>query len=296
MKDAKPKVIVIRKRDKGHGGHHGGSWKVAYADFVTAMMAFFLVMWIMGMDQDVKDLVQGYFNNPLGTNREISHGLNPATTGSLIRTGFGSGVPVASSSPHLAELELVARNLEERFDSLGLHDLGAEVEVVVTPEGLRIEIMELSDEEVFFEKGSAGVRPTLRRILTTITEELGDMPLPLVVEGHTDARPFARPGPYGNWELSVDRANAARRVMVEGGFAEGQFSEVRGYADRRPRVAADPLAARNRRVTLLMPVQRPVPLNGPVQDGFPSFDPIPDLPRPMGTGGDSQPMSSGETT
>jgi len=247
------KVVVVRRKVNGHGGRHGGSWKVAYADFVTAMMAFFMVMWIMGMDQGVKDMVQGYFTNPVGFKRSFSAGTNVL--------GVGNS---ATNLDVKRTLVLNRRDQEESFkeaaeeirglmasDSV-LGGLGAQVEVVVTKEGLRIELMEGPEGAAFFEVSSTALKPALRAVLVLVGGVLDDVPGDVVVEGHTDALPYGGTG-YSNWDLSVARANAARRVMEEGGLGEGRVMEVRGYADRRLKLPSDPLAARNRRISILLP-------------------------------------------
>ncbi|MEQ1856954.1 MAG: flagellar motor protein MotB, partial [Longimicrobiales bacterium] len=220
-------VIVVRKRKKGGDGHHGGSWKVAYADFVTAMMAFFLVMWIVGMDSEAKDLVQGYFNNPVGFRRAFGAGADPTSQGST---------PVPSD---LQRIPLFIREMEERrFSAVrdeilrelealeGAEGLESRIEVVVTPEGLRIELREGEGAETFFTIGSDELKPAAREALVVIARNLEAIPNHMVIEGHTDSAPFPS-ATYTNWELSVDRANAARRTLVESGFEPSKVQEVR---------------------------------------------------------------------
>jgi len=252
MSDGK-KIIVIKKKVKGHGGHHGGSWKVAYADFVTAMMAFFLVMWIMGMDEGVRNMVQGYFTNPVGFRRAFSGGANPLSVGSSPMSADVQGLMVLSRRDQQQAFEDVAGQIKDKLSRKGLlEDLGADVEIVVTDEGLRIELMETGEEEILFSSGSAELKPRLGSVLATIGEELDKLPNDVVVEGHTDAIPFGRPG-YTNWELSVDRANAARRALLAGGLATRHISEVRGYADKKLKVPSTPTDPHNRRISLLLP-------------------------------------------
>ena len=155
------RIIIVKKKSRKKGGHHGGSWKVAYADFVTAMMAFFLVMWIVGMDSDVKDLVEGYFNNPIGFRRAYGSGMSPMSQGST---------PLATE---LTRMPLFVRQVEERrFNAVrdeilreldtvagGAEGLGSQIEVVVTPDGLRIELREGVNGETFFTFGSDAVKP-----------------------------------------------------------------------------------------------------------------------------------------
>ena len=252
------KIIIVKKKKVRGGGHHGGSWKVAYADFVTAMMAFFLVMWIMGMDSDVKDLVQGYFNNPIGYRRAFGAGVNPVSQGAT---------PIPSD---LKRIPLFVRQVEERrFNAIrdgilqelegltGAEEFGSQVEVVVTPDGLRIELVEGPVSGTFFALGSAEVRPAARAALAVIAGRIGEIPNPVVIEGHTDAATFGGAG-YSNWELSVERANAARRLLETQGLDGSRIREVRGLADRDLRVPEDPLDPVNRRVTILIPYLDPV--------------------------------------
>jgi chemotaxis protein MotB len=245
-------VIIVHKKKKGGGGHHGGSWKVAYADFVTAMMAFFLVMWIVGMDSEAKDLVQGYFNNPVGFRRAFGAGADPTSQGST---------PVPSE---LQRIPLFVRQMEERrFEAVrddiarelraleGAEGLQSQIEIVVTPDGLRVELRE-GREETFFALGSDDLRPAAREALVVIGRNLQRLPNHTVIEGHTDSTPYPSQS-YTNWELSVDRANAARRALVDAGLDPAKVKEVRGYADRAPLEGVAPSDPANRRVTILIP-------------------------------------------
>ena len=260
MADAKKSVIVIKKVKKGHGGHHGGSWKVAYADFVTAMMAFFMVMWILGMDSDVRKAIEGYFTNPVGLHQGYSSGVSPIASGSS---------PSVVKTPN--PLRLITRSFEEqKYRELagriearlrnadGLGDIAAQVEIVVTKDGLRIELIEGGDGEMFFALGRAELKPAAARALEAIAIELKETQTPLVVEGHTDAAPFGRRG-YSNWELSADRANSARQAMESAGLGAHRIKEIRGYADRTPRNPNNPLDAANRRISILLPFSSEAP-------------------------------------
>ncbi len=247
------KVVVVKRRKSRHEEGHGGSWKVAYADFVTAMMAFFLVMWIMGMDQGVKDLVEGYFSNPIGFKRAFSGGSNPLSVGSDPSNLDIRRAVLLTREYQRARFRRTAEQIEGRIREAGLmRGLDAEVELVVTEQGLRIELMETGEGETFFDKASASLKPALRSVLHVVAQELEELPNDVVVEGHTDALRFGRPG-YSNWELSVDRANAARRELVAGGLGAGRVVEVRGYAARQLKIPADPLDPRNRRISILLP-------------------------------------------
>ena len=214
MKPSQP-IIIIKKNRGGHAGHHGGAWKVAYADFVTAMMAFFLVMWLVGASPDVKKSVAGYFRDPGVFDYERSTGM---MAGGI--TGIDEGrAPETVQQPDAAALTVERQKMEEAAahirDSLadtgGLEQLRDQIEFSVTEEGLRIELLE-KDASSFFDSGSAVLRGESVRILSIIGRELGQMTNDIVVEGHTDSRPFGAGQTYSNWELSADRANAARRA------------------------------------------------------------------------------------
>lgn len=249
-----PKVIVVRpRRKRQRNGHHGGSWKVAYADFVTAMMAFFMVMWIVGMDDGVKDVVEGYFNNPVGFKRGYANGSSPALTGSNPVTSPSRPIatPGGATGTGQAELEAAAAQIRTGVGELELEGVEAEVSVAVTADGLRVEMAEGASGETFFEFGSAQPETALERVLAVVGTSLAGLPNQIVIEGHTDAAPYPRAG-YTNWELSVDRANTARRMLTTLGVAEDRILEVSGYADRQLRYPDDPRSPGNRRVTLFV--------------------------------------------
>ena len=248
------KVVIVKKKVAGGGGHHGGSWKVAYADFVTAMMAFFMVMWILGMDDKTKQAVEGYFSNPVGYKQGYGAGASPISTGS------------APSPIQKTPLRMIVRSAEQRtFENLrqtiieklaasdSLQRLNAVVDVQVTREGLRIELVESGTGDVYFPLGSARMNTATMLTLQLVGAELAPIDQKVVLEGHTDGAKFGQEAAYTNWELSTDRANAARRVLQATGVAPSRVMEVRGYADTRPRVPGDPLAAANRRISILLP-------------------------------------------
>ncbi len=254
MKPTQP-IIIIKKNRGGHGGHHGGAWKVAYADFVTAMMAFFLVMWLVGASPDVKKSVAGYFRDPGVFDFEKSTGM---MAGGI--SGIDEGrAPEAAQMPDAAALTVERQRMEaaaehirdELGDAGGLDELKNQIEFQVTAEGLRIELLE-SDGASFFDSGSAVLRGASVRILSIIGRELGLMTNDVVVEGHTDSRPFGSGNSYSNWELSADRANAARRVMEAVGLNPGQVQSVRGFAATQLRLRENPMDARNRRVSIVV--------------------------------------------
>ena len=244
-------VRVVRKSNHRHG-HHGGAWKVAYADFVTAMMAFFLVMWISGMESNVKELIQGYFNNPLGFKRAHSTGMSPvAHEGPALSPGSARLVLLSRDSER-RRMEMVIEQIERRLAEANFPgQLEGKIEMVLTREGLRIELVETGQDQVFFTLGSAELRPAAVRALELIADEIANLPNDIVIEGHTDGLRYGTTA-YTNWELSVDRANAARRALEAAGVGGDRVVEVRGYADKQLRVVENSLDPRNRRVSLLL--------------------------------------------
>jgi len=271
MAAPKGKKIVIVKKKKGHGhGHHGGSWKVAYADFVTAMMAFFLVMWILGMDDSMKAAIEGYFSNPVGYKKGYSSGSSPIAVGNSPGQVNQKSIKLVVRNYEQRRFDQVAEKIRERIaaaqastaagDSAGT--LGGlakslKVEVVVTSQGLRIELIDANEGETFFATGSARMNRSAALALGLIAAELGRLTNPLILEGHTDSRPLARADGYSNWELSADRANAARRVLEASGVVPFRIVAVRGLADRQLRVPEDPYAPSNRRISILLPFTEP---------------------------------------
>ena len=228
---------IIIKRKKAHGEHHGGAWKVAYADFVTAMMALFIVLWLMGASEPVKKAVAGYFRDPTGKAGDNGSGQG----------GVGENLAIGKD-----DMGKLRQTLESAMkQSPELEKLKNQVNMTVTGEGLRIELLE-SEVGTFFETGSANPSGSGKDMLRMMSAELGKLPNRLLMEGHTDARPFTSPNGYSNWELSSDRANSARKVMQDSGLHADQVAEVRGYADQRLRKPEDPNNASNRRVSIVV--------------------------------------------
>jgi chemotaxis protein MotB len=241
-------IIIIKKNGHGKHGHHGGAWKVAYADFVTAMMAFFLVMWIVGQSPQVKASVAGYFRDPGAFEQGRAAGLLPGASGGVSTSQVAPPPDVAAAK---ATLERVAAQLREAIQSIPkFAALGDRLQIRVTEEGLLIELLETNNES-FFDSGSASLRADTVSLLEVIGKELSALPNMVAIEGHTDSRPYSAPNGYTNWELSADRANAARRAMQHG-LTATQIEAVRGYADRRLRYAEDPLDPRNRRISIVV--------------------------------------------
>ena len=251
------KIIIVKKKIVAGGGHHGGSWKVAYADFVTAMMAFFMVMWILGMDDKTKKAIEGYFANPVGYKKGFGAGSSPISAGSTISALQRTQMRMIVRSTEQRSFEKLRQQILEKVaHSDSLKRLNALIDVQVTNEGLRIELVETGEGDVYFPTGSAKMKPATLLALQIIGEELALLQHPVVLEGHTDGAKFGAVGGYGNWELSSDRANAARRVLELRGVSGGRIIEVRGYADTKPRVIDDKLAAANRRISILLPFSR----------------------------------------
>jgi len=226
--------IIIKKKG-GHAAHHGGAWKVAYADFVTAMMALFIVLWLMNASPDVKKSVSIYFTDPSGLGK---------LTGSA---SAGSGDAVSVSKEDMSKLQekiQQAMKKSPEFEKLKDH-----VRMTVTGEGLRIELLE-SEKGVFFKSGSGVPSDLGTEILKDLSRELGKLPNSLLIEGHTDSKPYGEGRDYSNWELSADRANSARRVLDANGLRPGQVTQIRGYADQNLRNKKEPEDPANRRVTI----------------------------------------------
>jgi chemotaxis protein MotB len=229
-------IVVIRKRKGDHGGHHGGAWKVAYADFVTAMMALFIVLWLMSADKEVQQSVSAYFNNPSGPGK---------LTGTAV-AGLGNAIEVPKD-----DMAKLREKIQQALKTVpNFRDLKDHVEITVTSDGLRIELLE-TEAGMFFESGRPLPSETGAELLTRLAEELGKLPNSLLIEGHTDAKPF--PGAaYSNWELSSDRANSARKIMQAHGVRPEQVAQVRGFADRQLRHPDDPNGASNRRISVIV--------------------------------------------
>ena len=252
MSEGQPVIVVQKKRGRGHHGHHGGAWKVAYADFVTALMAFFLVMWLVAQSPDVKAAVAGYFRDPGVFDSARSAGVLPGGAEGLRETGVTS-VPVPENVQAAREaLERAAARLRQALEKVptlkALEDL---IEITVTAEGLRIELLE-NDQKSFFAVGSAQLLPETVELLSVVAMELGTLANAVAIEGHTDSRAYSPSNAYGNWELSTERANAARRAMERHGLRSGQIDAVRGFADTRLRYPDDSLDSRNRRISIVV--------------------------------------------
>jgi chemotaxis protein MotB len=235
---AKTQPIIVIKKKGGHAGHHGGAWKVAYADFVTAMMSLFIVLWLMGSSDKVKRAVAGYFNDPKGTGSQLGTTM----------TGTGATV----SQVDTKDLEKLKDKLEQEIKARKeLEKLSKQIEIKVTPEGLRIELIE-DKNGTFYELGSAKLSQNGQELLSLLASELKTLPNLLLIEGHTDSTPYSDQNGYSNWELSADRANSARRLLQQDGVRPNQVTQIRGYADQMLRVKDNPTDPSNRRISILV--------------------------------------------
>lgn len=232
-----PPIIVVRKKIVGHGGHNGGAWKVAYADFVTAMMALFIVLWLLSSSEKVKKAVESYFQDPTGNGKLAGSTMSGRGEGLMLKPEDMSKLKdkIAQAMVGLPQFDQLKKN----------------VEMTVTSDGLRIELLE-TEKGLFFNSGSAKLSPRGEEMFRMLAGQLKLLPNRLLIEGHTDAKPYSSDAEYTNWELSADRANTARRLMQGSGVASEQIAQVRGFADRHLRNPKDPLDPANRRVSVIV--------------------------------------------
>ena len=234
--------IIIKKKKAAHGSYHGGAWKVAYADFVTAMMALFIVLWLMNSSDQVKKAVGGYFKDPTGTGKLVGSAM------------AGSGESLSVQKEDMSKLK-------EKIDAAirampKFEKFKDNIEMTITGEGLRLNLLE-SEHGLFFVSGSPEPTESGKELIRKLEHELVKLPNTIVIEGHTDAKPFSTKGEYSNWELSADRANAARRLMQEEGLPPGRIKQIRGFADQNLHESHDPESPKNRRVTVIVQYAEP---------------------------------------
>ena len=243
-------IIIVKRRKSGHRGHHGGAWKVAYADFVTAMMALFIVLWLTTSSDEVKKAVGGYFVDPSGVGKSVGTDL----------AGSGEGLMLRQE-----DMQKLQAKIEQAFKKVPEFQktLKNQVQMTVTGEGLRIEFLETEDG-LFFQSGSPSPTPGGTSMLTSLAHEVAKVQSGLMIEGHTDSKPFAGTHNYTNWELSADRANAARRIMQTAGVRTDQVSQIRGYADQKPRNPANPESPSNRRISIVVRYSKLDPASAPL--------------------------------
>jgi chemotaxis protein MotB len=256
-KEQQEPIIIVKKKGGHGGGHHGGSWKVAYADFTTSMMAFFLVMWLVAQAPPIKESVAGYFKDPSGFKKGGSSSVLPGKGSTIIEMKSKNSL-IKELSRKRAEKEVRKQLAQAAADIANalkqdptFSSLKKQIEVQMTAEGLRIQLLD-SSGETFFEKGSAELKDNTKILLGVIAQQLGKLPNKVIIEGHTDSYQYAETANYTNWELSADRCNSARRYLNNNGLHFAQISEVRGFADTEPRIAGDPTDPRNRRISIIV--------------------------------------------
>ena len=272
-------VTIVKKIKKGGHGHHGGAWKVAYADFVTAMMAFFLLLWLLNsVTQEQLEGISNYFA-PVSTSASTS-GSGGMLEGQTMQQQQSTPSPQSSVTVDLpppsagqgpadqegdpdSEATAAAAREEEQFETAqnalrqalesipNLQDLAKSLLVDATPEGLRIQIVD-QDGLAMFPSGRANMFDHTKRILGLVAQVIKKMPQMIAIAGHTDAVPFNSGGGYGNWELSADRANASRRALIELGVPESRINRVVGKASEEPLLVDDPNNPRNRRISIIL--------------------------------------------
>jgi len=264
MAEQQPEVkIRIVKKKGGHAAAHGGAWKIAYADLVTAMMAFFLLMWLLSSaNANTKAGLAGYFQEGMvffNTDKGKAilaaqgSGILPGGRGMAPTPGEGSGGETSEEeqSKEQKAMESTAKAIEEAFSSDQLlQAFKDQISMDFTDEGLRIQVQDKA-AQVLFDSGSAQLKPYTLAILKEIAKELGKLPNRVVIGGHTDSFAYGVGG-RTNWELSSERANAARRVLEASGLQGGQVQRVTGYSDTVPLEGADSKSPQNRRISIVV--------------------------------------------
>jgi chemotaxis protein MotB len=280
--------IVIKKIKKGGDhGHHGGAWKVAYADFVTAMMAFFLLMWLINTTTpEQKRGIADYFAPSAVSKSEsgaggVLAGTAPAQDGakSAGSASFvvklkesedeknkqsqrskdnGTGLRGAQDPAEQRALDTAASRLRQALQSMPeLTELSKHVLIDQTEEGMRIQLVD-QDGRSMFDPGSTEPTPRVQRLLSEVAQNIAPLSNRIAISGHTDGQPFSGPGGYSNWDLSAARANAARRILEQSGLPQNRFSEVSGKAGSDPLYPDNPFASANRRITIVLLKEAPV--------------------------------------
>jgi len=303
--------IIVKKIKKGGHAHHGGAWKIAYADFVTAMMAFFLLMWLLGSTTEGdKKGIADYFQSPLKV-ALLSGGSGAGDASHVVKGGgqdltrtTGQVKRGETAAPRaqvnlqalkeeqiraeIARLEDLKKKVEQKIaEHPRLSTMAAQLRLDMTRDGLRIQIVDEQNRPMF-ASGSAVVQPYMRELLREIGGLLTDVPNRLTLEGHTDAQPFqGGDRGYSNWELSADRANASRRELVAGGMTDERVLRVQGLASSTLFDSADPNNPQNRRISIIVMnrdaedrIFRTAP---EVAESLQSSSILPELPLPLGS-------------
>jgi chemotaxis protein MotB len=271
--------IIIKKVKKGDHPHHGGAWKVAYADFVTAMMAFFLLLWLISSTSDAqKEGIAEYFSStPMITRSEsgasgLLSGTTVAIDGALTKQVQPLVEKPATQTPTLrdrtditdSEFEAAKKAREEKAfkqaeealkkaleSNPELKELSSALKIDMTPEGLRIQIID-QEGRPLFASGSAELMPHTKKLLRTVSEVIAKLPNEISVRGHTDSVPYGPGASYTNWELSADRANSSRRMLKQSGLPASRINNVVGKADTDHLFADNPRDGRNRRISIIL--------------------------------------------
>jgi chemotaxis protein MotB len=250
MADNGENITIVKKVKKVDGGHHGGAWKVAYADFVTAMMALFIVLWVLAQSEEVQKQVSNYFKDPTGY---TPYGKN------VIVGAKGNSVPIKNlegkrtKETQKEKFEEMKKKIKSQLSGNKAYlNISDHIQFEIVNEGMRIELLESADN-IFFGIGSSELNSTAQKLISDIGEQLAVLPNNIVVEGHTDSRPFVSGDKnYTNYELSTDRANSARRALLTGGIDIKKIDEIRGYADKRLRDPDNPYSLVNRRISIII--------------------------------------------
>lgn len=261
MSDDKPRVIFKHVHKGKHGGAHGGGWKIAYADFMTAMMAFFLVMWLLSISSTKqREGIAEHFRMPLrvaltgGDKSSLSTSMIPGGGADPVHAEGEVRLTETSSEDEADASRLV--EMKKKLDALlekspVFQQFRSQILIDITTEGLRLQIVD-TENRPMFELASARVVPHMRAILRELAPALNGLPNKITLSGHTDAIVYTNDRSYGNWELSSDRANASRRELVAGGMTEGKVLRVIGLADSMHLDRADPRNPINRRISIIL--------------------------------------------
>lgn len=312
--DDKRPIIIIKRVKRVEGGHHGGAWKVAYADFVTAMMAFFLLLWLLNVTtKDQKNAISSYFRPADPMISESTSGAGGVMGGTTVSedgamtddrqpiadpndpaagVGREDGETGNQQQNRISEKELdqelerrdektfreTEDKLKEAIESVPeLKELAPNLLIDMTPEGLRIQIVD-QEGKPMFELGSARPMPQAEKLLRLVAQVVRDLPNKLSIRGHTDSKPYSRDTGYTNWELSADRANASRRVILGNALETTRIENIQGKADREHLVPNDPESARNRRISIILLKQSIAPATPKPQPAKPAPRKTPDKP------------------
>ncbi|PKM31893.1 MAG: motility protein MotB [Gammaproteobacteria bacterium HGW-Gammaproteobacteria-11] len=260
--------IIVKRISRKADGHHGGAWKIAFADFAVAMMAFFLVMWLLSTaTPEQLKMIAGYFNDPVGFSEGGSpfaidlggtptvspqRTLNDAEEDSHVIPVDAERIQEMAEELERVELDMLLQELQNKIDTEPvLQRFKDQILIEITQDGLRIQIID-AENRPMFASGSAQLQPYFEDILLALSDTIAVVPKKISVGGHTDSQPFVGRRGYGNWELSSDRANAARRTLLVAGYPESQVARVVGYADSALFDRNDPLNPINRRIDIVV--------------------------------------------